>query len=90
LYIDNVQAVSDSVWYLNGAGDFGTAGNWVGGVPNAIGAGAFFPTTSTTTQTVNLTTAATLGTVRFNNANTYTLSGAGFAQAANFCRYGAD
>ncbi len=76
--MDNVQAVSDSIWFSTSA-DWNTAGNWIGAIPNGIDAAAdFMNATLTGTQTITTAAAETLGTIRFNSSSaTNVLSGAG-------------
>ena len=65
-------------WVLNGSGDWNVGGNWASGSsPNSVGAEAIFGTAITAAQTVYTNTPVTVGTLRFNNSNTYVLAGAG-------------
>jgi PEP-CTERM motif len=77
--IDNVQAVSDSVWGLSSSdGDWNTANNWFGAIPNAVDSAAdFFNSTLALTRTITTAVPQTLGTMRFNSQGTFLLSGAG-------------
>lgn len=53
------------------------AANWQGGVPNAVGAAANLLRRATTAQTVTVGAPITLGSLTFDNVNSYTLSGSG-------------
>ena len=76
--MDGPGSIAPPSWNVNGSGDWNNGGNWsTGNVPNAIGAVAILGTTITSAQTVFSNTAITVGTLRFNNANTYVVAGAG-------------
>ena len=81
LYIDNITTPVTgpvvSAWSVDKMGNYNNASNWGGTVPNAIGAEADLFGSITTSRSVNTDTAITLGTLNFNNANTYVLGGAG-------------
>ena len=64
-----------SIWNVDASGNWSTAGNWQNGSPNAIGATAEFTTAITGPQTVTVDAARTVGLMRFNNANAYTIGG---------------
>jgi hypothetical protein len=67
-----------STWRLSGSGDWNLAGDWANAtVPNAAGATANFESSINSAQTVYSNTPVTVGTINFNNANTYVLAGAG-------------
>jgi hypothetical protein len=67
-----------STWIINGSGDWTIPGNWANGVsPNAVDAEAQFFGAITSAQTIFANTGVTAGILRFNNANTYVLAGAG-------------
>ncbi|CAN5586273.1 hypothetical protein BH09PLA1_BH09PLA1_26980 [soil metagenome] len=71
-------APSTSQWAPTTSGDWNVAGNWVSGtVPNSIGAQADFLGGITAPATVYSNTAITVGTINFNNPNTFVISGAG-------------
>ena len=59
----------------NGTANWSEAGNWSGGVPSSPGDVATF-SSGTTPGTVNLDVNKTVGGVTFNNAASYTISGA--------------
>jgi hypothetical protein len=59
------------------AGDWNSTSNWVGGVPNGIDAVANFKSSITAARTVYADIATTAGTLNFDNANSYVISGAG-------------
>ena len=52
-----------------------TAGNWTGGTPNSVGAVATFGTTPVTPTTVAVDGPKTVGSIIFDNANSYTVTG---------------
>ena len=65
-------------WSPNASGDWNTAANWANaGVPNAVDAEADFFGAITGNHTVVTDVPVTVGTINFNNANTYEISGAG-------------
>jgi hypothetical protein len=67
-----------STWITNGSGDWNNADNWANvQVPNAVGAEADFFGAITSAQTVFTNTPVTVGTLQFNNSNTYVITGAG-------------
>ena len=62
-------------WNLSGGGSWNVAGNWSpSGVPNAQGQTAILGGTITGPSTVTLDGTQTLGTIAFNNANSYTVA----------------
>ncbi len=72
------QPPTDSVWIINGSGDWNQSGNWANGVvPNGPGTHAIFGPAITSAQTVFTNTATTVGSLTFNNPNTYVIAGAG-------------
>ncbi len=65
-------------WGLNASGDWNEENNWLrGAAPNAAGAEADFFGAVSQSTTVYTDTPVTLGTLNFNNANTYQITGAG-------------
>ena len=79
IYSFNFQAVAVvSTWTLNGSGSWSTslAGNWSAGVPFGNGSRATFGPAATAPATVSVSGGPlTLGSITFNNANSYTVSG---------------
>jgi fibronectin-binding autotransporter adhesin len=70
--------VSGATWTGNTDNTWSTAGNWSGGVPNAIDASATFASISSGQFNVNVDGGnKTVGTINFDNATSYTLGGAG-------------
>lgn len=65
------------MWNVDNDGNWTTAGNWSQGVPNSAAARANFLGAIHTARTVNVDTAVTLLTARFENDNAYTLAGSG-------------
>jgi autotransporter-associated beta strand protein len=66
---------SANEWASATGGDWNVSGNWTGGVPNAIGAEANFAGNLASADTVNLDIAPTVGAIKFDNANKYTIGG---------------
>jgi autotransporter-associated beta strand protein len=66
---------SANQWASATGGDWSTGTNWTGGVPNAIGAEANFGSNLASADTVNLDIAPTVGAIKFDNANKYTIGG---------------
>jgi hypothetical protein len=65
-------------WSPNASGDWNTAANWANaGVPNAVDAEADFFGAITGNHTVITDVPVTVGTINFNNAHTYEISGTG-------------
>jgi hypothetical protein len=74
----------DFVWRplasLGGSGDWNNANNWrsvVGGLPNNVGATAFFGSAITAPSTVLTNSAVTVKSITFVNANKYAIGGSG-------------
>ena len=68
----------NSTWKSNAGGTWAGSGNWSGSVPNGIEQYANFGTfngTITTPQNVNITSPITVGSISFDNTNSYTLGG---------------
>ncbi len=63
--------------WIGTSGDWNTSSNWGDGIPNAIGATALFAKAGNANETVTSDTAITVGTLRFNSLNNYTIAGAG-------------
>jgi hypothetical protein len=75
-------------WNADANGNWSLAANWTGGEPNAVGVSASFLGAITAPRTVTVDGAKTVGSLTFDNANSYTLAGAGpltidHAQAAS-------
>jgi hypothetical protein len=69
---------SAAVWYVNGSGNFNLAADWTtNSIPNAAGAVAEFLNIPPPGQTVYTNSAVTVGTLHFNSAAEYELSGTG-------------
>jgi hypothetical protein len=71
-----VSAPPVPTWNVDANGNWSAAGNWTGGVPNTVGARAVFGGAITAPRTVTADAPITVGRIDFNNANTYTISGA--------------
>ena len=65
-------------WAIDNSGDWNTAVNWSdGNIPNGVGSVAVFGSIITSAQTVFTNTPVTVGTLKFDNPNTYTIDGGG-------------
>lgn len=60
-----------------GSGDWNTGSNWVGMVPDVANASANFLGYITSAATITNNAATTLGSIRFQNSNSYAIAGAG-------------
>lgn len=72
-----VEVVLQPGWGVDADGNWSAAGSWVGGVPNGPGAVATLGSKITAARTVSVDAPQTVGKVVFDNANSYTLGGAG-------------
>ncbi|MEX2138730.1 MAG: PEP-CTERM sorting domain-containing protein [Pirellulales bacterium] len=81
LGVDNITAVPRMAliptWIVNADGNWSTAGNWSGGVPNATGAQAVLGSIITQPRTVTVDTPITVGRLDLDNTNAYTIAGSG-------------
>jgi len=68
---------SPPAWVSSGSGDWNAAGNWGGLVPNGIGTEADLFGAINSPQTVYTNIPVTVGTLHFNNASTYVVTGGG-------------
>ena len=65
-------------WAVNSSGDWNASGNWsTGSVPNSAGVEADFFSVVTSPTTVYTNAPITAGTLHFNNANEYEITGTG-------------
>jgi hypothetical protein len=70
--------------WLMQAGSWSTRTNWqTGVVPNAVGASAYLASSITAGRTVTVGGNITLGSLQFDNANSYLLSGVGSIKLSN-------
>jgi hypothetical protein len=69
--------IADPGWAVNGSGDWNVSSNWVGGLPNGVGSIALFAAAIASPQTVYTNTAVTVGTLKFDNLNSYMITGQG-------------
>src|SRR5437763_10462492 len=76
--VPGVLRATDSTWTLNGDGNWNTAANWSGNnVPNGVGDAARFLNVITANRTITQDVPGlTVGTLEFNDNNSYTISGA--------------
>jgi autotransporter-associated beta strand protein len=70
-----------SVWAAAVSGSWSSAGNWIGGVPNAVGAVAAINAATTAALTITLDNSQTVGLLQFGNSASaavgYNISGTG-------------
>jgi autotransporter-associated beta strand protein len=64
-------------WNVDANGNWSTASNWTNGEPNAVGDAASFAGVITAPRTVTVDGPKTVGSLTFNNAQSYTLAGTG-------------
>ncbi|MGA2442264.1 MAG: glycosyl hydrolase 53 family protein [Tepidisphaeraceae bacterium] len=70
-------SITQHQWNTSASGSWNTSGNWTNSTPNGSDVEADFLGAISANQTVSNSSSITLGTIRFQNANTYTLSGSG-------------
>jgi len=70
-------SITQHQWNTSASGSWSTSGNWTNSTPNGTDVEADFLGEISANQTVSNSSSITLGTIRFQNANTYTLSGTG-------------
>jgi hypothetical protein len=70
-------SITQHQWNTSASGSWSTSGNWTNSTPNGSDVEADFLGEISANQTVSNSSSITLGTIRFQNANTYTLSGTG-------------
>ena len=68
---------SMSSWNVDGDGNWSAAANWTGVVPNGVGAAAGFAGVITAPRIVSVDGSITLGSLTFDNAQSYTIGGSG-------------
>lgn len=68
-------AVTPSVWNIATSDSWNTSGSWSSGVPTGIGAVATFGTVPTSPVTVTVDGPKTVGSITFDNTNSYTVTG---------------
>jgi len=61
-------------WNVDADGDWNTAGNWSGGIPNGAGDTAIFGNVITADRAVRINVNVTLGTMAFDDNNNYTVN----------------
>jgi hypothetical protein len=75
--IDNVRIIAGRQWVGNDT-SWNTASNWIGGVPDAIDAPANFLGQISSAATISTGSSSfTVGSMKFDNANAYTIAGSG-------------
>ena len=70
-------SITQHQWNVPGSGSWSLSGNWTNSSPNANDAEADFLGMISSNQTVSTSGSITLGTMRFQNTNTYTIAGTG-------------
>jgi autotransporter-associated beta strand protein len=70
-------SITQHQWNVSGSGSWSTSGNWTNSSPSGSDIEADFLGMITSSQTVTISSSETVGTMRFQNANTYTLAGTG-------------
>ena len=73
----SLNSISLPHWTLAAGGNWQTLANWNASPPNSIGATAYFGSAINSPRTVYTNIPVTVGTVTFDNANTYVLAGSG-------------
>ena len=69
-------APGEKTWGVDASGDASVGGNWIGGVPpGGVGDSAAFTTIITANRQVTIDAPTTVGTLRFDDNNDYTLVG---------------
>jgi fibronectin-binding autotransporter adhesin len=69
--------VDESQWGVDGNGNWSLAGNWTGYLPETAGDAALFGPAITAPAMVSVDTPQSVGYIRFNNANAYTIGSNG-------------
>jgi len=64
-------------WAVDGSGDWNNPANWISPVPNGVSAIANLGGAISAPQTIYTNTSVTVGTLRFDNASSYQISGQG-------------
>ena len=70
-------SITQHQWNVSASGSWSTGADWTNSSPNGSDVEADFLGEISANQTVSNSASITLGTIRFQNANTYTLSGSG-------------
>jgi autotransporter-associated beta strand protein len=71
-----ISGAQPPTWNVDADGSWTTASNWDPSSPNSSGIKAIFGGMISSPRTVTLDAAKTVGKIEFNNANSYTISGA--------------
>jgi arabinogalactan endo-1,4-beta-galactosidase len=69
--------ITQHQWNTNGSSSWNTAGNWTNSTPNGTDIEADFLGAITSNQTISTSSSETLGVIRFQNTNTYSITGSG-------------
>jgi autotransporter-associated beta strand protein len=64
-------------WNVDAAGNWSTAASWTNGEPNAVGDAASFAGVITAPRTISVDGPKTVGSLTFDNAQSYTIGGTG-------------
>ncbi len=70
-------AVGASTWAPNASGDWNDPTKWINGVPNSVGAQAVLGSAIGSPQTIFTNSSITLGSLQFDNINSYQVTGQG-------------
>ena len=69
--------LAEGTWNQPGGGNWSTTSNWTNYKPTNAGDAALFGSSITAPSTINVDTPQTVGYMRFNNVNAYTIGNAG-------------
>ncbi len=80
-FVDNLDytinpAIPPKTWIAQ-SGDWNSASNWLDGIPNALGTSALFGGSITSAATVYTNAPVTVAGIKFDNAHSYVITGAG-------------
>jgi hypothetical protein len=75
LYNAALGIAGPATWNVDADGTWTAPANWLGPVPNSVGGVANFAGAITQPRTVTLDAAQTIGELKFDNANRYTIAG---------------
>jgi hypothetical protein len=69
--------LAETQWGVNASGDWNSGNNWIGPLPNGVGATARLLNMSTSAHTIFTDAPITLGTLRIENSAPYQITGSG-------------
>jgi len=73
--VETIATGGPAQWISSSSGDWNNANNWSASIPNAVGAEADFFGAISSNHTVYTDQPITVGTIDFNNANSYFITG---------------